>query len=138
MKKVISVVLVLLILISPIGVVSKVGACNTQKNSKIEIIRCMRAQRLSKVRIIATLLIDGTMSVSLAYFDEYGRFLNFTNANYEVYEFLKKEFSKMKVLYKLKILNLDIVQVIYEIDNEGDLSVNIYYLDFVGRIKYTE
>ena len=125
-------------LIAPVGVVSCFSAGRTPEEVHMDLIRLMNEQDLGKVRVIATLLINGTMNIQVAYFDRDGRFIKNVDVKEEDYEDLEKELQGAEVLEKLRGLNLSVAQIIYEVYVKGNSDVNIYYLDSIGRIKCTE
>ena len=125
-------------LIEPVGVIFCFAAGRTPEEVHMDLIRLMNEQELGKVRVIATLLIDGTMNIQIAYFDRDGRFIKNVDVKEEDYEDLEKEIQGAEVLGKLRGLNLSVAQIIYEVYVKGNSDVNIYYLDSIGRIKCTE
>ncbi len=138
MKRLLSIILALAMLIEPVGVIFCFAAGRTPEEVHMDLIRLMNEQELGKVRVIATLLIDGTMNIQIAYFDRDGRFIKNVDVKEEDYEDLEKEIQGAEVLGKLRGLNLSVAQIIYEVYVKGNSDVNIYYLDSIGRIKCTE
>lgn len=138
MKRFLSIILTLAMLIAPVGAASCFAAGKTPEEVHMDFMRIMREQRLGKVRVIAALLDDGTMNAQLVYFGKDGRFLKSVGVDKEGYEDLKKEFENMNVLRRLRRLKLSVAHLVYESDAKGNSSINIYYLDSKGRIEYTE
>lgn len=125
-------------LIAPAGVISCFAAGETPEEIHMNLMRLMNEQELGKVRVIAVLLVDGTMNAQIAYFGRDEKFIKNVDVKEEDYKDLEKELLDMEVLRKLRGLNLHVAQIIYEGDVKGNSGVNIYYLDSNGRIKYTE
>lgn len=135
MKKVLSLVLALVMLIAPVGAVS-CFANGGSEDELMSIIELMKEQQLGKVKIIATMFIDGRLDVGIVCLGRDGRFLKSVNAGENGYRYFKRKFEYLKVLDKMKEHKLDLAQIVYENDDDGNSYLRIFYLDKKGNFKY--
>lgn len=134
MKKALSALLALVILIAPVGSMS----CFADAVSEGELgslVKLMKEQQSGRLKVIATMFIDGTLDVGIVYLGKDGRFLKNISADRDLYRHFRRKFEFLGILDKMKRHNLEITQMIYENDGEGSLYMRIFYLDAEGRFR---
>lgn len=135
MKRFLSAVLALIMLIAPMGAASCFASSEPPEEVKMFLLQGMRYQRWGKIRVTADLFDCGKIRAKASCFGEDGKILRTVLVKEEKHEYLKRVFHFMYILERLRKLNLDIAHFVYEIDNKGNSSMSIYYLDSQGVIR---
>ena len=133
MKKFLSAVLALSILIMPVGAISSF-ADGILEGELRPLIRFMKEKHLGKIKVIATMFIDGTFDVGIVFLGEDGRFLENISADRDLYRHFRKKFEFLGILDKMRLYNLNTTQMVYEIDGQ-DCLTRIFYLGAEGQFR---
>lgn len=134
MKKFLSVIFALAMLIAPVGVTSCFAYGSSQEFIK-SLAELVVEQDCESVKIIATMFADGTLDVGIIFLGKDGRYLKSIDAHRKDYNFFAKSFKDLGSLYKMQIYGLYMAQIIYQYHIKGDSSINIFYMDAKGNFK---
>ncbi len=133
MKKFLSAVLALSILIMPVGVISSF-ADGILEGELSPLIRFIKEQQSEKLKIIATMFIDGTLDVGIVYLGKDGRFLENISADRDLYRNFRRRFEFLGTLNKMRRNRLIATQMVYEVDGK-DCFIRTFYLGAEGQFK---
>ena len=133
MKKFLSAVLALSILIMPVGVISSF-ADGILEGELSPLIRFIKEQQSEKLKIIATMFIDGTLDVGIVYLGKDGRFLENISADRDLYRNFRRRFEFLGTLNKMRRNGLIATQMVYEVDGK-DCFIRTFYLGAEGQFR---
>ena len=134
MKKFLSVILMLTMLIAPVGAVSCFADGEKDVKSAFDI---MREGNVSKFQADIVLLKDGRYLAQMSLFGEDGQYLGTEEANERAYKTVGKTLIELRLMEIIRTLGCDKVHIVFEKDLGGHYSINANFYDAEGIIVKT-